>query len=309
MNREAEEFRISSDIKEANNEVLRGRLEQAENYLAYFVDNEENHEENLAQRHMMHEEARQFLTSQQGEQCDVLAIRRNDLQQPGDFSQHPEQAEGAQGERERFRANYKHLDLSEKPDAWGRTQFLHSHVEALWQGWSHRAALAQPSPTCSACHGSEMVFTDKLDHNGNHIEVDCPDCAQPSPAPELVHCACGDAFPVNSYGAGFMDANNGVCQNCDAATVAQAGQVPELDQLYSMLGADDQVDAAKKIAELVGCRLSRSALTEAQMRRLYENSTEAENERLGFAAFARLMRRAEAVHQIAATPAQGGRDE
>ncbi len=78
--------------------------------------------------------------------------------------------------------------------------------------------------------------------------------------------------------------------------------VPELDQLYSMLGAESQVDAAKKIAELIGCRMSRSALTEAQMRRIYENSTEIENERLGFAAFARLMRRAEAVHQIAAAP-------
>ncbi|HHM7617510.1 TPA: hypothetical protein ACRNOG_003320 [Pseudomonas aeruginosa] len=62
------------------------------------------------------------------------------------------------------------------------------------------------------------------------------------------------------------------------APVAQAQHsVPELDQ-------------------------SRSALTEAQMRRIYENSTEIENERLGFAAFARLMRRAEAVHQIAAAP-------
>ncbi|WP_058174870.1 hypothetical protein [Pseudomonas aeruginosa] len=64
----------------------------------------------------------------------------------------------------------------------------------------------------------------------------------------------------------------------DEKVVAQAQHnVPELDQ-------------------------SRSALTEAQMRRIYENSTEAENERLGFAAFARLMRRAEAVHQIAAAP-------
>ncbi|HHI5090546.1 hypothetical protein OLM99_16925 [Pseudomonas aeruginosa] len=87
------------------------------------------------------------------------------------------------------------------------------------------------------------------------------------------------------------------------APVAQAQHsVPELDQLYSMLGAESQVDAAKKIAELIGCRMSRSALTEAQMRRIYENSTEIENERLGFAAFARLMRRAEAVHQIAAAP-------
>lgn len=66
-----------------------------------------------------------------------------------------------------------------------------------------------------------------------------------------------------------------------------------------------------KLAELekqepVGCRMSRSALTEAQMRRIYENSTEIENERLGFAAFARLMRRAEAVHQIAAAPGKEG---
>ncbi|HHW2860389.1 TPA: hypothetical protein ACUUCQ_005159 [Pseudomonas aeruginosa] len=91
------------------------------------------------------------------------------------------------------------------------------------------------------------------------------------------------------------------------APVAQAQHsVPELDQLYSMLGAESQVDAAKKIAELIGCRMSRSALTEAQMRRIYENSTEIENERLGFAAFARLMRRAEAVHQIAAAPGKEG---
>lgn len=68
----------------------------------------------------------------------------------------------------------------------------------------------------------------------------------------------------------------------DEKVVAQAQHsVPELDQ-------------------------SRSALTEAQMRRIYENSTEAENERLGFAAFARLMRRAEAVHQIAAAPGKEG---
>ncbi|HBO2375190.1 TPA: hypothetical protein L4H12_006553, partial [Pseudomonas aeruginosa] len=56
--------------------------------------------------------------------------------------------------------------------------------------------------------------------------------------------------------------------------------------------------ARNMLAAAPVCRLSRSALTEAQMRRLYENSTETENERLGFEAFARLIRRAEAVHQI-----------
>ncbi|KSR43128.1 hypothetical protein APB53_14170 [Pseudomonas aeruginosa] len=73
------------------------------------------------------------------------------------------------------------------------------------------------------------------------------------------------------------------------------------DERDRLLALDDDVDAKAQhsVPEL---DQSRSALTEAQMRRIYENSTEAENERLGFAAFARLMRRAEAVHQIAAAP-------
>lgn len=58
--------------------------------------------------------------------------------------------------------------------------------------------------------------------------------------------------------------------------------------------------------DVSGCRRNRSALTDAQMRRLYDNSTEIENERLGFEAFARLIRRAEAVHQIAAAPGKEG---
>ncbi|MFV3387852.1 hypothetical protein ACNFCJ_20945 [Pseudomonas sp. NY15364] len=33
---------------------------------------------------------------------------------------------------------------------------------------------------------------------------------------EYVWCGCGDGYPVNSYGAGFMAANSGVCENCAA---------------------------------------------------------------------------------------------
>ena len=33
----------------------------------------------------------------------------------------------------------------------------------------------------------------------------------------IIWCACGDGHAANSYGAGFMDANGGVCANCDAA--------------------------------------------------------------------------------------------
>ncbi|ANF84784.1 hypothetical protein A7J50_1350 [Pseudomonas antarctica] len=38
-----------------------------------------------------------------------------------------------------------------------------------------------------------------------------------APSKEIIWCACGDGHAANSYGAGFMDANGGVCQNCDAA--------------------------------------------------------------------------------------------
>lgn len=37
------------------------------------------------------------------------------------------------------------------------------------------------------------------------------------PSKEIIWCACGDGHAANSYGAGFMDANEGVCANCDAA--------------------------------------------------------------------------------------------
>ncbi|EOX6811563.1 hypothetical protein ACIUX8_06150 [Pseudomonas aeruginosa] len=67
-----------------------------------------------------------------------------------------------------------------------------------------------------------------------------------------------------------------------------------------------EISLAELLAAAPVCRLSRSALTDAQMRRLYDSSTETENERLGFAAFARLIRRAEAVHQIAAAPGKEG---
>lgn len=48
------------------------------------------------------------------------------------------------------------------------------------------------------------------------------------PSKEIIWCACGDGYAANSYGAGFMDANEGVCANCDAAN---KGVEPDLDTL------------------------------------------------------------------------------
>lgn len=155
MNRED----VAMDLTVQNVEILRGRLEQVEHYLAYFVDNEENHEENLAQRHMMHEEARQFLASQQVErnQCDgcqagiPLVDGAHRMGRPGGYpdlmscqKERYEQAEGAQGERKRFEAEVLGLGLPVERDHHGA--YVSDHVRHLWSGWELRAALAQPSP-------------------------------------------------------------------------------------------------------------------------------------------------------------------
>lgn len=44
-------------------------------------------------------------------------------------------------EREAFKLHFAAMDLTEKPDAWGRPSFKHPHVESLWAGWQARAAL------------------------------------------------------------------------------------------------------------------------------------------------------------------------
>ncbi|MDN8066295.1 hypothetical protein [Burkholderia vietnamiensis] len=45
-------------------------------------------------------------------------------------------------ERAAFKVAHPHLDLSEKPDAWNRPAFVHSHVDAMFAGWQARAASA-----------------------------------------------------------------------------------------------------------------------------------------------------------------------
>lgn len=41
--------------------------------------------------------------------------------------------------KEQFEKHFKSLDFSKTKDAWGREIYAHSHVQALWDGWSARA--------------------------------------------------------------------------------------------------------------------------------------------------------------------------
>lgn len=122
-----------------------------------------------------------FLASQQGEQAIGKSGHYSDQEwvNTGCPPERPEQAEGAQGEREAFAAWWNHAAQWELRKScamgWGET---------VWR--AARAALAQPSPDrqvvmkeiCPAC---EHQFVSH--HNGyiNRLRAE----QQPSPAPEL----------------------------------------------------------------------------------------------------------------------------
>ena len=44
-----------------------------------------------------------------------------------------------------------------------------------------------------------------------------------------IACACGDEYPANSFGAGFMVANNGVRENCAAAEAGVQAESTAID--------------------------------------------------------------------------------
>lgn len=58
-----------------------------------------------------------------------------------------------------------------------------------------------------------------------------------APSSEIIWCECGDGYPANSYGAGFMAANDGVCENCDAANACRSGEGSKTDKPPAQQGS------------------------------------------------------------------------
>lgn len=71
------------------------------------------------------------------------------------------------------------------------------------------ARLAERFARAKGRHHSQQAMCDLMEHFG-------VPCVRPGKE-SMATCACGDQFPPDSYGAGFMDANGGVCANCAAA--------------------------------------------------------------------------------------------
>lgn len=259
---EAEEFRISSDIKEANNEVLRGRLEQAANLLQAVVD---EHGELSCD---LHEQIDIFLASQQGEQATAAE----------NAGVHAEPAEGAQGEllpcpfcggqANLTYDDYVHDDLRPMPVV--ECNACHTWVRA--ESWNKRSALAQPSPEDEQAEDQWRELALQFDRHriqamaliravaaGEAGQEDCakfaalpPPAAQPSLAPELERPeVVAFLMKPDTYEPYVGLRRDGTCDCVEPLmTVAQhAGIIAKWADLLNR--ANDRADAAQaRVAEL-----------------------------------------------------------
>jgi len=101
-----------------------------------------------------------------------------------ELNQHLEQAEGAQGEREAAITKFAETCPMTAESAAGGKPYDIELRRYYLLGWDDRAALAQPSPKCTTCDDNGRIGGPSFyapDEGGEP----CPDCAQPSPAPEL----------------------------------------------------------------------------------------------------------------------------
>lgn len=172
MNRED----VAKDLAVENNEVLRGRLEQAEALL---------------------KRAAEICTFNTPDEIVVLDIEAFLASQQGEQVKHPEQAEGAQGEREALQnpscsmcgGNGYFCEFSTvetcwcclpEPESEETVEALTGRIESLKAGITHmkqqrdaavaRAALAQPYPTRNA------HTCPRSDCGSNSKQEWCPAC-------------------------------------------------------------------------------------------------------------------------------------
>lgn len=69
------------------------------------------------------------------------------------------------------------------------------------------------------------------------LKAECEGLRKDAPSSEIIWCECGDGYPANSYGAGFMAANDGVCENCDAANACRSGEGSKTDKTPAQQGS------------------------------------------------------------------------
>lgn len=273
----------------------------------YLAEQEQDHKNEIAGRLRQHERIGEALRAE----ITQLRQHKNDYMDAGQ-----ETYRALQNEIREREAEIARLDglvsghTAERDAALARVAELENgtvYVEARQCYECHHGGINDSADGLAACHDCDWTGPEPDEdkcpgcHRENCMAAACPECGGRY---ELVADANIAAPPAQAQHLHDLD------KQCRDDVARALGLRPNEERGFAwsyllasikscVKAAEDTAQAQHSVLEL---EQSRSALTEAQMRRIYENSTEAENERLGFAAFARLMRRAEAVHQIAAAP-------
>jgi hypothetical protein len=103
-------------------------------------------------------------------------------------------------------------ETEDERDGLGR--MLHDESVALQRAENERDALRETARLAERCARAKGRYHQQHAHCDLMEHFGVP-CVRPGDEPEMVTCACGDQYPPDSYGAGFMAANSGVCENCD----------------------------------------------------------------------------------------------
>lgn len=103
--------------------------------------------------------------------------------------------------------------ITERPDEVKRYRFKGAAGEYVYAGDFDAATrcFLDAAERCLSAERREQALQLRLNAADQRID----ELTQPTG--EIVWCACGDGHAANSYGAGFLAANNGVCENCEAA--------------------------------------------------------------------------------------------
>lgn len=104
-------------------------------------------------------------------------------------------------ERAEFEAQFKHLDLTQEPDAWGAPRYKHDAISLAWEAWqaSRRAPAAQARKTLT----DALAEYDKVrDHVAE--QVGCFDGGCLVKRPKGMHTNGGCKCSKNSLAAQRM---------------------------------------------------------------------------------------------------------
>lgn len=196
-------------------------------------------------------ELRAFLSGKM-DADDVIALLSSQQREatPAEIARvHPEQAEGAQGERKLSDLGNELHNLScaviHTNEDWAEQ--ISSIAGELWK-WPDRAALAQPSPAESALRDA-MAYGTGIISNGEHVPL--AEALQPSPAPELERPIHWELHNTN-WRAGFEAAET---QHDRIVGALRAAHQLTLDELHAMevhvAQAGRDIEAAQaRVAEL-----------------------------------------------------------